>query len=202
MPTLAKVMPLPSGLALGLEKLELVEVLAVYRRRQCVTAQYQQERLCDCRLGRPQRHASIRRRRKAVNQVFGHGATCAWPQWFGRDAIAKAQTVVESFACRRLHGGHAYPCRRHSVTICAVGPLTIAQSSALAPEARWHQRKLSSWAAVISTGNVTPMAEFNFYVDPHAAQMVLQAVPRVLPLDVTHKHAHPAAHPRFGANGQ
>ena len=38
-------------------------------------------------------------------------------------------------------------------------------------------------------GNITPTAEFNIYVDPHAAQIVLQSgVPVViLPLDVTHK---------------
>ena len=38
-------------------------------------------------------------------------------------------------------------------------------------------------------GNVTPSAEFNIYVDPHAADIVFKAgVPIVMmPLDVTHK---------------
>jgi purine nucleosidase len=38
-------------------------------------------------------------------------------------------------------------------------------------------------------GNVTPAAEFNIYVDPHAADVVLRSgVPIVMmPLDVTHK---------------
>ena len=38
-------------------------------------------------------------------------------------------------------------------------------------------------------GNVTPVAEFNIYADPHAAQAVLHAgAPVVLhPLDVTHR---------------
>ncbi len=38
-------------------------------------------------------------------------------------------------------------------------------------------------------GNVTPVAEFNVYIDPHAANLVFQSgIPlTVLPLDVTHK---------------
>ena len=38
-------------------------------------------------------------------------------------------------------------------------------------------------------GNVTPAAEFNIYVDPHAADVVLKSgIPLVvMPLDVTHK---------------
>ena len=38
-------------------------------------------------------------------------------------------------------------------------------------------------------GNVTPTAEFNIYVDPHAADVVLKSgIPIVMmPLDVTHK---------------
>ena len=38
-------------------------------------------------------------------------------------------------------------------------------------------------------GNVTPTAEFNIYVDPHAADVVFKSgVPIVMmPLDVTHK---------------
>jgi inosine-uridine nucleoside N-ribohydrolase len=38
-------------------------------------------------------------------------------------------------------------------------------------------------------GNVTPSAEFNIYVDPHAADVVFKSgIPIVMmPLDVTHK---------------
>jgi purine nucleosidase len=41
----------------------------------------------------------------------------------------------------------------------------------------------------LTRGNVTPVAEFNVCVDPHAASLVFQSgIPlTVLPLDVTHK---------------
>ena len=42
--------------------------------------------------------------------------------------------------------------------------------------------------AAFRRGNITPAAEFNFYVDPHAAHIVLTARRiTMLGLDVTHK---------------
>lgn len=78
-----------------------------------------------------------------------------------------------------------------TVTLCPVGPLTnIALALLKAPDiaARIKQIVLMG-GAYFAGGNVTPSAEFNFYVDPHAAQQVLHAgIPLVmLPLDVTHK---------------
>ncbi|CAN7202691.1 nucleoside hydrolase [Phyllobacterium sp. LjRoot231] len=78
-----------------------------------------------------------------------------------------------------------------SVTLCALGPLTnIAQVLIRAPElAPRIQEIVLMGGGFFEGGNVTPTAEFNIYVDPHAAQIVLQSgVPVViLPLDVTHK---------------
>ena len=83
---------------------------------------------------------------------------------------------------------HAEP---GSITLCPIGPLTnIAQALALAPDcARGIARIVLMGGAYFEAGNITPAAEFNFYVDPHAAAMVLNSgVPiTVLPLDVTHK---------------
>ncbi|MXR36988.1 nucleoside hydrolase [Craterilacuibacter sinensis] len=78
-----------------------------------------------------------------------------------------------------------------TVTLCPVGPLTnIALALLKAPDiaARIKQIVLMG-GAYFEGGNVTPSAEFNFYVDPHSAQQVLHAgIPLVmLPLDVTHK---------------
>jgi purine nucleosidase len=43
--------------------------------------------------------------------------------------------------------------------------------------------------AILEHGNVTPLAEFNIYVDPHAAHIVFHSgIPiTLIPLDVTHK---------------
>ena len=43
--------------------------------------------------------------------------------------------------------------------------------------------------AILEHGNVTPQAEFNIYVDPHAAHIVFHSgMPiTLIPLDVTHK---------------
>ncbi|QEY26337.1 nucleoside hydrolase [Neisseria zalophi] len=78
-----------------------------------------------------------------------------------------------------------------SITICPIGPLTnIAQALTLAPDiVRAVKNIVLMGGNYFEAGNITPAAEFNFYVDPHAAQIVLQSgVPiTILPLDVTHK---------------
>ncbi|MCQ9326013.1 nucleoside hydrolase [Neisseria dentiae] len=78
-----------------------------------------------------------------------------------------------------------------SITLCPIGPLTnIAQAISLAPDiVRGIKNIVLMGGNYFEAGNVTPAAEFNFYVDPHAAQIVLQsgAPITVLPLDVTHK---------------
>lgn len=80
-----------------------------------------------------------------------------------------------------------------SITLCALGPLTnIALAMLREPRiaARLEQVVLMG-GAQSEGGNVTPAAEFNIYVDPHAAARVFTSgVPLVvLPLDVTHKAA-------------
>ena len=77
------------------------------------------------------------------------------------------------------------------VTVIALGPLTnIAAAITRDPAA---MRRVSSLVVMGGSlnagGNVTPYAEFNFYVDPEAADLVLAAgLPLTLvPLDVTHQ---------------
>ena len=78
-----------------------------------------------------------------------------------------------------------------SITLCPIGPLTnIALALSIAPEAiRAIKRIVLMGGNYFEAGNMTPAAEFNFFTDPHAAQIVLQsgAPITVLPLDVTHK---------------
>lgn len=77
------------------------------------------------------------------------------------------------------------------VTVCTLGPLTnvaraIANEPAIVP--RIGQLVMMG-GGFFEGGNTTPAAEFNIYVDPHAAKIVFDSgVPIVMmPLDVTHK---------------
>jgi len=78
-----------------------------------------------------------------------------------------------------------------SVTLCPLGPLTnIAAALQRAPDiAPRIQEIVLMGGAYFAVGNITPAAEFNIYVDPEAADIVLKSgVPIVMmPLDVTHK---------------
>ena len=78
-----------------------------------------------------------------------------------------------------------------SVTLCPLGPLTnialaLIREPAIAPRIR---EIVLMGGGYFEQGNVTPSAEFNIHVDPHAAYEVFRAgVPIVMmPLDVTHK---------------
>ena len=78
-----------------------------------------------------------------------------------------------------------------SVTIAPVGPLSnVAMAMQMAPDIipRIKQIVLMG-GAYFEVGNITPAAEFNIYVDPHAAAVVFASgVPiTMMPLDVTHK---------------
>jgi purine nucleosidase len=78
-----------------------------------------------------------------------------------------------------------------TVTLCPLGPLTnIALALIREPKiARRIKQIVLMGGGFFEGGNVTPAAEFNIYVDPHAADVVLKSgVPIVMmPLDVTHK---------------
>ena len=77
------------------------------------------------------------------------------------------------------------------ITLCPIGPLTnIAVAMIRAPEIVPRIREIVLMGgAAITPGNVTPTAEFNIHVDPHAAHVVFSSgVPLVMMgLDVTHQ---------------
>jgi purine nucleosidase len=78
-----------------------------------------------------------------------------------------------------------------SVTLCPLGPLTnIALALEREPKIAPRIREIVLMGGgFFEGGNVTPAAEFNIYVDPHAADVVLKSgIPIVMvPLDCTHK---------------
>ncbi|MFA7413034.1 MAG: nucleoside hydrolase [Rhizobium sp.] len=78
-----------------------------------------------------------------------------------------------------------------TVTLCTLGPLTnVALALRRAPDIAPRIRELVLMGGGFSEGgNITPAAEFNIYVDPHAAEIVFRSgIPIVMmPLDVTHQ---------------
>ncbi|BCK76432.1 inosine-uridine preferring nucleoside hydrolase [Acetobacter aceti NRIC 0242] len=77
-----------------------------------------------------------------------------------------------------------------AITICAIGPMTnLALALSREPALRTRIGRIVTMSGAFSeVGNITPSAEFNIYVDPHAAAIVLESgIPiTMLPLDVTH----------------
>jgi purine nucleosidase len=78
-----------------------------------------------------------------------------------------------------------------TVTLCPLGPLTNV-ALAMAREPRIAERLdkiVLMGGAQVEGGNVTPSAEFNIYVDPHAAARVFSSGADlvVMSLDVTHQ---------------
>ncbi|EBA16225.1 inosine-uridine preferring nucleoside hydrolase [Roseobacter sp. SK209-2-6] len=88
-----------------------------------------------------------------------------------------------------------------SVTLCPLGPLSnIADALQRAPDiAERIQEIVLMGGAYFEVGNITPAAEFNIYVDPEAADIVLKSGVKItmMPLDVTHKAL--ATRPRIEA---
>ena len=78
-----------------------------------------------------------------------------------------------------------------TVTLCTRGALTnVATAFQKAPDiAERVQEVVMMGGGFFEGGNITPAAEFNIYVDPEAADIVMKSgVPVVMmPLDVTHK---------------
>jgi purine nucleosidase len=82
--------------------------------------------------------------------------------------------------------GHDTP-----VTVCTLGPLTniglaLKQNPSIVENI---EQLVMMGGGFFEGGNTTPAAEFNIYVDPHAADVVFTSgIPIVMmPLDVTHK---------------
>ena len=84
-----------------------------------------------------------------------------------------------------------------TITLCVLGPMTnIALALIREPRiASRIKRIVAMGGGFFEVGNMTPAAEFNIYVDPHAARAVFDAdIPMTLiPLDCTHQALSTAA---------
>ena len=80
---------------------------------------------------------------------------------------------------------------KNSITLCPLGPLTNIGTALLkAPDiASRIAQIVMMGGAYFEVGNITPVAEFNIFVDPEAADIVFKSGIDlvVAPLDVTHK---------------
>jgi purine nucleosidase len=123
--------------------------------------------------------------RELVTAEYIHGRTGL----DGTDLPAPSLPLAEAHAVDAL----IELVRRHppgSVTVCTLGPLTnLALALLKAPDLAPRLKEIVLMGGAIGEGNFTPAAEFNIYVDPHAAKLVFEAgVPlTMLGLDVTHQ---------------
>jgi purine nucleosidase len=78
-----------------------------------------------------------------------------------------------------------------TVTLCCMAPLTnVALAMAREPHLATHLARIVLMGGAMSEGgNITPAAEFNFYVDPEAAARVFTSGADItmIPLDCTHQ---------------
>lgn len=125
-------------------------------------------------------------KRKLVTAEHVHGSTGLDGPTLPEPTMQLAQGEAADFIVR---SGREQPAG--SVTLCALGPLTnIALALQRAPDIAPRLREIVLMGGgCFEGGNITPAAEFNIYVDPHAAREVLASgVPVVMmPLDVTHQ---------------
>lgn len=113
----------------------------------------------------------------------------------GPDGLAGANLPAPRGTVRAQHAvaflvEHLLAAELDSITLCPLGPLTnIALALRLAPEIRTRIKRIVLMGGAMHLGNITPAAEFNFYVDPHAAAIVFDSgIPlTMLGLHVTHQ---------------
>lgn len=123
--------------------------------------------------------APLRRQPVYAEHVHGEdGLAGAW------DGVEQAHEEGAVAAIPRL--ARQYP---GEITLLALGPLTnVAAAMAADREGFAMLRRVVAMGGVLQPpGNITPVAEFNFHADPHAAREVLRTpVPlTIVPLDLT-----------------
>ncbi len=124
--------------------------------------------------------------RRLVTAEAVHGKTgMDGPEWGEPTVPVQPEHAVDWLVATLLAADDG------EITLCPVGPLTnvamaIVREPRVIPKV---DRIITMGGAYFVGGNTTPAAEFNVYVDPHAADVVYRSgIPIVtMPLDVTHR---------------
>jgi inosine-uridine nucleoside N-ribohydrolase len=108
--------------------------------------------------------------RKLVTASYAHGdnglAGVVLPEPKIKPVATPAAQLIREIV-------HKYP---HEVSLITIGPLTnVAQAFRDDPELPGLIDEIVMMGGSLSGGNVTPAAEFNFYVDPEAARIVFHS---------------------------
>lgn len=122
--------------------------------------------------------------RKLVTAAYAHGNNGLAGVEFPAARLQAAKEPAAELICRLVRENPG------EVNIVGIGPLTnVALALRQDPEIAGMVRSIALMGGSLSGGNVSPAAEFNFYVDPEAAGIVFDSgIPiRMVGLDVTRK---------------
>jgi len=129
--------------------------------------------------------------RKLVTAAYAHGNNGLAGVDFPPARLQPVKEPASDLICRLVREN------AKSICIVGIGPLTnIALALRQDPEIIPMVSSIVLMGGSLSGGNVTPAAEFNFYVDPEAASIVFgSGIPiRMVGLDVTRKVQLTEAH--------
>ena len=131
----------------------------------------------------------------APTAADAHAYLCRGHPWQGRSVGCRSCTNRRKVWPRAVRSTYLIDtlkaARPHSITIAMLGPQTnLALALIQEPEiVQGIKEVVIMGGAHFNGGNITPVAEFNLFADPHAAEVVLKSGVKLtyLPLDVTHK---------------
>jgi purine nucleosidase len=176
-------------LALGSEELDVLGITAVAGNVPLRLTEKNARKICEL-AGKPQTRVFAGASRPMVRQLVTaeevHGKTGLDGPDLPEPAMPLQDRHAVDFLVETLMSEES-----GTVTLCPLGPLTnialaLVREPRIAPRIR---QIVLMGGGFFEGGNVTPAAEFNIYVDPHAADVVFRSgIPIVMmPLDVTHK---------------
>ena len=176
-------------LALGSEELDVLGITVVAGNVPLRLTEKNARKICEL-AGKPQTRVFAGASRPMVRQLVTaeevHGKTGLDGPDLPEPAMPLQDRHAVDFLVETLMSEES-----GTVTLCPLGPLTnialaLVREPRIAPRIR---QIVLMGGGFFEGGNVTPAAEFNIYVDPHAADVVFRSgIPIVMmPLDVTHK---------------